>query len=153
WNRQLHPDQLASLGKITFWALLVYEAVRLGDMAVRGRLGPALIGPKAELFDAELLFGGVVPLVLLSTAKLRENTTAIFSGSLLCCLGVVFNRINVVVLAMDLRGPMPFVPKSYLPSAFEWGVSVGLVAATIFLFGWAARNLPVLSREDVLQHR
>ena len=42
---------------------------------------------------------------------------------------------------------MPFVPQSYFPSVFEWGVSIGLVAATIFLFGWAVRNLPVLPEE------
>jgi formate dehydrogenase iron-sulfur subunit len=39
-----------------------------------------------------------------------------------------------------------------VPSAFEWGVSVGLVAATIFLFGWAARNMPVLPKEEGAPH-
>jgi len=53
---------------------------------------------------------------------------------------VVLDRANVVVFAMDLKGPMPFAPQPYSPSAFEWGVSIGLIAATIFLFGWAARN-------------
>ncbi len=33
WNRQLRLTQLASLGKITFWSLLVYLAFRLGDLA------------------------------------------------------------------------------------------------------------------------
>jgi len=49
---------------------------------------------------------------------------------------------------MDLQGPMPYEPARYFPSAFEWGVSIGLIAATIFLFGWAARNLPVLPKEE-----
>jgi formate dehydrogenase iron-sulfur subunit len=31
---------------------------------------------------------------------------------------------------------------------FEWGLSVGLIAATIFLFGLAARIMPVLPKEE-----
>jgi formate dehydrogenase iron-sulfur subunit len=86
-----------------------------------------------------------VPLVVLGTARLRERPAALFWGALLACGGVVLNRVNVVALAMQLRGPIPqAAPQAYAPSPFEWGVSVGLVAATIFLFGWAARTMPVL---------
>jgi len=147
WGRALRLGQLAALGQLAFWALLVFEVVRLGDLAVRGQLGAALVGPRAALFAAEIALGGLVPLALLASARLRERPAALFWGALLACGGVVFNRVNVVALAMDLRGPMPFVPRPYAPSAFEWGVSVGLVAATIFLFGWAARNMPVLPKE------
>jgi formate dehydrogenase iron-sulfur subunit len=59
----------------------------------------------------------------------------------------VFNRINVVLLAMNLKGPMPQVaPVSYVPSIFEWGISIGLIAATIFLFGLGARLVPLLPK-------
>jgi formate dehydrogenase iron-sulfur subunit len=55
----------------------------------------------------------------------------------------------VVLLAMNLRGPMPqTAPQSYLPSIFEWGISIGLIAATIFLFGLFARWLPVLPKQE-----
>ena len=67
-------------------------------------------------------------------------------------LGVVFNRVNVVILAMSLKGPMPQIaPETYSPSIFEWGTSVGLIAATIFLFGLGARLMPLLPREKVEQ--
>jgi formate dehydrogenase iron-sulfur subunit len=152
WGRALRMPQLASLGKLGFWALLVFEAVRIGDLVVRGQLGAAFTGPKAILFAAEILLGGVLPLALLSAAKLRENPKALFWGALLACGGVVLDRANVVVFAMDLKGPMPFAPQPYSPSAFEWGVSIGLIAATIFLFGWAARNLPLLPKEGQAPH-
>jgi formate dehydrogenase iron-sulfur subunit len=38
-------------------------------------------------------------------------------------------------------------PATYFPSIFEWGVSIGLIAATIFLFGLAVRVFPVLPKE------
>jgi formate dehydrogenase iron-sulfur subunit len=73
----------------------------------------------------------------------------LFLGTLLAAAGVVFNRVNVVLLAMDLKGPMPGVaPSSYTPSVFEWGVSVGLIAASIFLFGLGVRFLPILPKEE-----
>ena len=56
--------------------------------------------------------------------------------------------VNVVLLAMDLRGAMPqTLPESYMPSIVEWGISIGLIAATIFLFGLAARLMPVLPKD------
>jgi formate dehydrogenase iron-sulfur subunit len=42
-------------------------------------------------------------------------------------------------------------PESYTPSIFEWGISIGLIAATIFLFGLGARIMPVLPKEEVGQ--
>jgi formate dehydrogenase iron-sulfur subunit len=67
-------------------------------------------------------------------------------------MGVVFNRVNVVVLAMHLRGPMPQVaPEAYSPSIFEWGISVGLIAASVFLFGLGARLLPLLPKHPAVQ--
>ena len=50
---------------------------------------------------------------------------------------------------MTFRGRMPGVaPQSYWPSLVEWGVSLGLIAATIFLFGLGARLFPVLSKPE-----
>jgi len=33
-----------------------------------------------------------------------------------------------------------------IPSIVEWGVSIGLIAATIFLFALAARLMPILTK-------
>ena len=71
----------------------------------------------------------------------------LFAGSLLAVLGVAFNRMNVVLFAMTFRGRMPWdLAESYVPSIVEWGVSIGLIAATIFLFGLAARLMPILTK-------
>jgi len=62
----------------------------------------------------------------------------------------VFNRINVVLFAMHLKGSMPQIsPESYRPTVIEWGISIGLIAATIFLFGLGARLMPVLPKDEV----
>src|SRR5215472_775938 len=145
WNRPLRVAQLAAMGKIVLWSLAIYLAFRLGDMIIRGQLGGAFSGTHSGLFEAELFLGGFVPLALLGSARLRSNPATLFLGSLAATIGVVFNRVNVVLLAMNLRGAMPQVaPESYVPTIFEWGISIGLIAATIFLFGLGARLLPLL---------
>ena len=149
WRRPLEIDRLASVGQITFWALLVYLVFRLGDLAIRNELAGAFSGSFGLAFAAEILLGGVLPLILLARASLRRRPAVLCVASLLVVLGVAYNRMNVVLFAMTFRGRMPWeAPETYAPSIFEWGVSLGLIAATIFLFGLAARHLPVLSRAE-----
>ena len=76
----------------------------------------------------------------------------LFVASLLAVLGVAYNRMNVVLFAMTFRGRMPWeAPEHYVPSLVEWSVSIGLIAATIFLFGLGARLMPVLPKERTAQ--
>jgi len=95
------------MGQICLWALAVYVGFRLGDMALRGQLSGAFSGRLGGLFVTELLLDGIVPIVLLGSASSRARTTRLFWGALLTTLGVVLNRVNVVLLAVDLKGPMP----------------------------------------------
>jgi len=149
WRRALPVGPLAAMGQISFWALLVYLVFRLGDMALRQQLAGALRGSLGALFTAEIVLGGILPLVLLSGATLRSRPRVLALGAALTAGGIAFNRVNVVLLAMNLRGPMPGIaPESYAPSVVEWGVSVGLIAATIFLFALGARFLPVLPKQE-----
>jgi formate dehydrogenase iron-sulfur subunit len=122
---------------------------RLADLVVRGQLDNAFSERLGALFAIEIVLGGVLPLVILSLSSWRKQPAMLFTGALLAVLGVILNRVSVVYLAMNLKGPMPQIaPESYFPSIFEWGVSVGLIATTIFLFGLGARILPLLPKEE-----
>jgi formate dehydrogenase iron-sulfur subunit len=147
WRRPLKMTRLAAVGQITFWSLAVYLGFRLGDMAMRGQLTNAFSGSLGLAFAAEIILGGLVPLVLLSTNALRQRTDILAVAASLAVLGVAYNRMNVVIFAMNLRGRMPWgAPENYMPSIVEWGISIGLIAATIFLFGLAARMMPILTK-------
>ncbi len=149
WGRTLKVPQLAAMGQVAFWALLAYLSLRLGDVIVRGQLGTAFGGPKGGLFLAEIVLGGIVPLALLSSANVRETPRLLGLGAFLSMAGIVFNRMNVVVFGMTLKGATPQLgAESYFPSLVEWGISLGLIAATIFLFGLGVRHLPVLPKEE-----
>jgi len=149
WKRKLPIVQVSAMGQISCWALFIYLVFRLGDMAVRGEFSRAFSGRLGFLFATEILLGGIVPLALLASSSLRRRPRALFAGTLLVTFGVIFNRVNVVLLAIHLKGPMPQIaPASYTPTIFEWGVSVGLIAATIFLFGLGARLFPLLPKQE-----
>jgi formate dehydrogenase iron-sulfur subunit len=149
WNRQLRMTQLSAMGAITFWSLLIYWMFRLGDLVVRGQLGGAFSRRFGLLFTIELIAGGIIPLLLLARASERARRPILLAGALLTTAGVVFNRVNVVLLAMTLKGSMPQVsPETYSPTLIEWGLSIGLIALTIFLFGLIARLMPVLPKEQ-----
>jgi len=149
WRRPLAMTRLAKVGQITFWSLLVYLVFRLGDMVMRGQFAGAFSGPFGLAFAAEIVLGGIVPLALLSGRSLRSRPQALFVASLLAVLGVVYNRMNVVLFAMTFRGRMPWgAPHTYFPSAVEWSISIGLIAATIFLFGLGARLVPILPKAE-----
>jgi formate dehydrogenase iron-sulfur subunit len=147
FDRAVRIRDAAAMGKIAFWALAVYEAFRVGDLALRGQLGAGTAG--SGVLALELGLGGLVPLVLLGVAKLREKPVLLLTGAALATGGVVLNRVSVVALGMQLKGPMPQVAAaSYAPSLVEWGISAGLVAATIFLFAWGVRVLPILPKQE-----
>lgn len=149
WDRQLRIAQVAAMGKVAFWSMLIYQVFRLGDLGFRGQLNLDVGGLRTDLFLAEILLGGLLPLLLLSTNRLRNNPMVLATGASLAFAGIVFNRMNVVLFAMNLRGAMPqTTPSHYSPSILEWGISVGLVAATIFLFGLGVRYMPVLPEEE-----
>ena len=149
WRRPLEITRLASVGQITFWSLLVYLVFRLGDMAIRNQFAGAFSGGLGLAFAAEIFLFGALPLVLLARKSLRQRADVLGVAALLAVVGVAYNRMNVVLFAMAFRGRMPWeAPESYVPSLVEWGVSIGLIAATIFLFGLAARLMPVLARPE-----
>ncbi|HEY4678136.1 MAG TPA: 4Fe-4S ferredoxin, partial [Candidatus Angelobacter sp.] len=136
------------------WSLLVYLVFRLGDMAIRGQFTHAFSGRLGALFAIEIILGGIVPVALLASESRRNNPQILFWGELLAALGIIFNRMNAILFAMNLKGPMPqSAPATYFPTIFEWGISVGLIAATIFLFGLAARLVPLLPRQEAGQGR
>ncbi len=152
WSRRLRIEQLSSMGAITFWSLLTYLVFRLTDMVLRGKMATAFSGRLGALFAVEIVLCGIVPLFLLARASQRANRTVLLVASLLTAMGIVLNRANAVLFAMNLKGPMPQIaPSTYSPSIFEWGISVGLIAATIFLFGLGARFMPILPKEETHQ--
>jgi formate dehydrogenase iron-sulfur subunit len=131
-------DVLAGMAHFLSFALWIYFAFRIIDMAVRGQFEGILDGEKADLFLLEIMLGVVVPAVTLMIARLRRHAGIRFVAATLVILGVVFNRINTVWLAVTIPGAA-----AYSPGLLEFLITLSVIAAIVFCFVLAVKTLPV----------
>jgi formate dehydrogenase iron-sulfur subunit len=152
FHRPRDGNTLASLGKVLWGVLAVYLAVRMGELVFNGNLH-LLAGERGGLFLLEVVAGGLGPLVLLSTGPMRNKPGLLTLGACLTIFGVAMNRLNVVLLGMELPGTMPGGSVGvYFPSLIEWAIAISLVAAAIFFFASGIKLLPILPRIDSRGH-
>jgi len=142
----VEEEALAGMSHILVYILGVYLLIRLADVVIRGQAATIFSG-MGVLFLSEIGFGVVIPIVVLSIRKFRQHTWLRFSAALLVILGLIFNRFNVTLFAMDRPGH-----GMYFPSPEELLISIGLVAAIVFFYSMMVRAFPVLpafSQESV----
>lgn len=135
-------DVLASLSRFTPPLLGVYLALKLGDITLREAW------PYVAAFDthsfvwlAEILFGVVTPMLILSNRRLRHTVGGLFTAATLVVLGVAFNRINVFLVAYH----PPYAEKTYFPSFFEFAVTIGLIATLVLVYRALVMIFPVIA--------
>jgi Ni/Fe-hydrogenase subunit HybB-like protein len=137
-----HPrptDRLAGLGRAASVVLLIYAALRLGDLAVRGRLGLALeVTSVAALFWLELAMTALVPGVLLAVPAVRRSERWLGLTALMVVLGVVGYRFDVAIVAFSRPAGV-----SYFPTWIELSVSAGIVAGALLVFIFFVEHLRV----------
>jgi Ni/Fe-hydrogenase subunit HybB-like protein len=143
FGHKLRMDLLPSLGKAASVVLLLYAALRLGDLGARGMLSMALDGsPLASLFLFELALSAVVPGLLLAMARVRNSPRGLGVAALMTVLGMIGYRFDVCVVAFERPEGM-----SYFPSWMELAVSLGIVAGALLVFIFFVEKLQVYPQE------
>jgi Ni/Fe-hydrogenase subunit HybB-like protein len=141
---KLHPERtvLSSLARYTPILLGVYLGVKIIDLTLRGAWPYAFEGSaRSFMWWIEILGGVVTPLIMTSIPKVRQNMNHLFIAALMVVLGVVLNRVNVLLVAYQ-----PLYPtKIYFPSFMEIGVTIGLASALILVYRWVVMNFPVIT--------
>ena len=144
FGHKLRMELLGQLGKAASVILLFYVVLRLGDLAVRGVFASAFDGsPLSWLFVGELLFGAVVPGLLLALPAVRRRPAWLLASSVLTVLGIVGYRFDVCIVAFARPAGA-----SYVPAWTEIAVSVGIVAGALLVFIFFAENLRVFEGDD-----
>jgi Ni/Fe-hydrogenase subunit HybB-like protein len=144
WSLEREPEMhaLSHLAKKYVPVFIfLYAAVKIGDVVYRG-LFPSLLHLEyhALLWNAEVLFGVIVPFFLFLIPSVRNSPKWLAMTSLMVILGVVLNRLNVFVLAYH----PPYQEKAYFPSLTEFMASMGLVAALLLVYRLGVTYLPIL---------
>ena len=136
---------LTPLTRITIFLLGIYMFLKLGDMVVRGTWIYLLDGTaQTNSFLVEIIFGVILPWLLLLSRKIRNSRRNLFFVCMLVVGGVLLNRINVFVVAYK----PPVSEANYFPSIGEFMVTVGLISTLMFLYRLIVTYLPVLNGSD-----
>lgn len=132
---------LAPLTRITIYLLGGYMVLKVGDMVVRGTWVYLLDGTtQTNAFIVEVLLGVMLPWAMLLFQRVRQSGKALFFAAALIVGGVVLNRINVFIVGFK----PPLSENGYFPAVPEILVTLGLIAALMFIYRVAVTYLPVL---------
>lgn len=134
---------LSPLTRITIFLLGTYLALKIGDMVIRETYVYLWDGTaQTNAFLVEMIFGVIVPWVMLLSPAVRRSRRWLFIACTLIVGGVLFNRVNVFVV-----GYRPPVSENYyFPSVTEVLITVGFIAGLMFLYRFLVTYLPVLNR-------
>jgi len=148
FGRRLELDILQDLSRVVVVLLALYLVVKLQDMHSRDAFALlAQAGPERFLFLIEMVFGTLIPMVLLALPAVRRDRTGLFCCSLLVVLGFILNRLNVATTGMH-RGTGTY----YFPSLLELAVTGMLVVLGFIAFGLAVKYLRVFPEEEKSEH-
>ena len=147
FGHKLSLDILAGLGRVIPYILGLYLLLKIVDLMVPGELGLAFSwSPYSLLWWAEIIIGVILPILLFSLPTVKQSRKLLFWTAILVIIGLIINRFNVSLLALE---PRPGT--SYFPHWMEFAISAGLIADALLIFMAANRVLPIMHHETTAQ--
>jgi len=144
FNRRPEMEVLTPLARFMPLLMGIYLVFKIGDMIVRGTYVYLLDGTyQTNAFLVEVLFGVLLPFVLLLFKRIRQSAGWLFFASSVFVLGILLNRINVFVTSYS----PPYKLDAYFPALGEIFITVGLIATLMFLYRVFVFIFPVLGAE------
>jgi Ni/Fe-hydrogenase subunit HybB-like protein len=144
FKRQIEMHLLSQLGRAIVVILMIYTVLKIQDLLDRHALDAAFtLSLESVLFWAEIGFGVLLPMALLTIPRVRLHKTGLFISALLVVLGFVLNRMNISITGME-----GWANAGYFPSWMEISVTVMIVAIGFAVFALAARYLPVFPKAE-----
>ncbi len=144
FKKGLEMNLLTELGRVSVVMLAVYATMRIVDLMDRHAL-PLLFQPAPEtyLYWLEVSIGILIPMVLFSIRKVRENQTGLFLGSAMIIVGFILNRMNISITGME-----GWAGASYFPSWMEIAITLSIVTVGFIAFAYAAKYLPIFKHGE-----
>lgn len=131
------------LAKSTGVVFYVYFILKIIELYQRGFLKDIFVFDIASsLFVVEFFVLGLIPATALFFKKAVNSKKTLFGLNLALVCGIFLNRINVSVIAFQLKSNI-----DYFPHFLEIVVSFSIFAIAVYLFIVIAKILPVFSKE------
>ena len=144
WALKLRPPMrtVGGLAAYVPFLLMIYLGFKIGDMLMRrSYVHLSEGGVEVTMFSVEMIFGLIVPLIMFLSSRVRRSPRWLATACLLVMVGVIVNRANVYWIGYHPA----FATTRYFPSLAEWGLTIGAVAAILFIWRLMAICLPVVT--------
>ncbi|MBI4333448.1 MAG: polysulfide reductase NrfD [Chloroflexi bacterium] len=126
------------LGKAVSLALFTYLGLKVVAVAHENSWA-LLTTPYGLLLVVEVLGFVLLPSILLAYAAGRRRIGLIRFGAVLTMVGVVFNRLNVSLIALNWQ-----LPHRELLNLRELAIVVSIVTIEVIVYRWIITRMPVL---------
>jgi len=150
------PDVLAGVARLVGFALLAYLYLKLWSWAATNyysqvpeqQIGLEILRANTPynytFWFGEVLFGALVPAIVMLWSRLRRNPRNIMVAALMVIIGLVINRWNMTlsgfVVPLDYTPGVATLPvNTYVPNGIEILISAAIVAYSWLFFSLAAR--------------
>lgn len=138
WNAKLDQPLFARMSKVNAGLLLAYVVLRLGDLAVAGKLRHLGLDLFTLLFVVEMgLF--LAPAIMFLSPRVQANRGRLFGAALLALWAGAAYRVDTY-LTVYRPGP----GWNYFPSIGETVITVGMAAIGVAVFIFVSRKFPVV---------
>jgi Ni/Fe-hydrogenase subunit HybB-like protein len=128
------------LGKAAGFVLFAYFALKMLAL-LHGGNWVYLKGFYGVVYLIEVIGFVLLPLYLYTMAVRRQSATLVRVASVLTVLGIMVNRFNVCMTALNWDAP-----ERYFPSWMEIVLSLTLATFGVIVFKWVVNRMPVLYR-------
>jgi len=144
FNHALPKHVILTLGKLLYLGAIVYGVVRVQDLFRLGAWKYAFISSyEASMFWVEIALAVIIPVVLLSFPKIRNNPISLYIVSFITVCGFIVNRLNVALVGMTRSAGIEYIPKWS-----EVAITLMMVSIGIFVFTMAIKYLPIFHEPE-----
>ena len=139
-----HDGIVLGLSKICAGTMFAYLFLKVLDL-VHGQEVALLTTPMGHWYLVEMVGFVLVPLALFTEAVRWRSQALCKAGALMALIGILLNRLNVTIIGFQWD-----VPVRYVPTVYEIVVTLGVIAAEIWVFRWVVHRMPVLSASPAM---
>ena len=132
-----HMDIMVGLSRLAAAALFVYFFMKV-LVLIHGMHWHELLTPMGYLYLVEMLGFVVLPFVIFVVGAKERSRKLLLSAAIITAVGIIFNRLNVSVIAFKWYAPL-----HYVPSWIEIVITLAVVLGEIWAFRWVANRMPV----------
>ncbi len=145
FGRRMEMPLLSGMAKRSIAILGLYVILKLWDLVSSDEITNLMSG-WGVLWMLELLIFGIIPVFLLSFKAYRRDPKVLFWISWTVIIGLVLNRFNVYLFAVQ-----PYDGWTYFPSIWEIAITASLISIIFVVYKVMANFYPVMHKDSALE--